>query len=175
MYFAAIYGGDEAINCLTDYIKEWSKQSLNMRVALAVKAVNAIALNGSSYALMTVDNISRKYKSRAVRAAAVDALANAAKQLGLTTQELADKIVPDMGFDEKMCRTFDFGSRKFSVYLTPQLDIEIFEGEKKLKNLPKIGVNDDPALAEKATADFKEMKKQMKTVVDAQKQRTALR
>ena len=171
MYFAAIYGGDEAINCLTDYIKEWSKQSLNMRVALAVKAVNAVALNGSSYALMTVDNISRKYKSRAVRAAAVDALANAAKQLGLTTQELADKIVPDMGFDEKMCRTFDFGSRKFSVYLTPQLDIEIFEGEKKLKNLPKIGVNDDPALAEKATADFKEMKKQMKTVVEAQKQR----
>lgn len=171
MYFAAIYGGDEAINCLTDYIKEWSKQSLNMRVALAVKAVNAVALNGSSYALMTVDNISRKYKSRAVRAAAVDALANAANQLGLTTQELADKIVPDMGFDEKMCRTFDFGSRKFSVYLTPQLDIEIFEGEKKLKNLPKIGVNDDPALAEKATADFKEMKKQMKTVVDAQKQR----
>ena len=171
MYFAAIYGGDEAIKCLTDYIKEWSKQSLNMRVALAVKAVNAVALNGSSYALMTVDNISRKYKSRAVRAAAVDALANAAKQLGLTTQELADKIVPDMGFDEKMCRTFDFGSRKFSVYLTPQLDIEIFEGEKKLKNLPKIGVNDDPALAEKATADFKEMKKQMKTVVDAQKQR----
>lgn len=167
MYFAAIYGGDEAINCLTDYIKEWSKQSLNMRVALAVKAVNAVALNGSSYALMTVDNISRKYKSRAVRAAAVDALANAAKQLGLTTQELADKIVPDMGFDEKMCRTFDFGSRKFSVYLTPQLDIEIFEGEKKLKNLPKIGVNDDPALAEKATADFKEMK----TVIDAQKQR----
>ena len=70
-----------------------------------------------------------------------------------------------------MCRTFDFGSRKFSVYLTPQLDIEIFEGEKKLKNLPKIGVNDDPALAEKATADFKEMKKQMKTVVEAQKQR----
>ena len=171
MYFAAIYGGDEAINCLTDYIKEWSKQSLNMRVALAVKAVNAVALNGSSYALMTVDNISRKYKSRAVRAAAVDALANAANQLGLTTQELADKIVPDMGFDEKMCRTFDFGSRKFSVYLTPQLDIEIFEGEKKLKNLPKIGVNDDPVLAEKATADFKEMKKQMKTVVDAQKQR----
>lgn len=171
MYFAAIYGGDEAINCLTDYIKEWSKQSLNMRVALAVKAVNAVALNGSSYALMTVDNISRKYKSRAVRAAAVDALANAANQLGLTTQELADKIVPDMGFDEKMCRTFDFGSRKFSVYLTPQLDIEIFEGEKKLKNLPKIGVNDDPVLAEKATADFKEMKKQMKTVVEAQKQR----
>lgn len=171
MYFAVIYGGDEAINCLTDYIKEWSKQSLNMRVALAVKAVNAVALNGSSYALMTVDNISRKYKSRAVRAAAVDALANAAKQLGLTTQELADKIVPDMGFDEKMCRTFDFGSRKFSVYLTPQLDIEIFEGEKKLKNLPKIGVNDDPVLAEKATADFKEMKKQMKTVIGAQKQR----
>lgn len=171
MYFAAIHGGNEAINCLTDYIKEWSKQSLNMRVALATKAVNAIALNGSSYALMTVDNISRKYKSRAVRASAVDALANAANQLGLTTQELADKIVPDMGFDEKMCRTFDFGSRKFSVYLTPQLDIEIFEGKKKLKNLPKIGVNDDPALAEKATADFKEMKKQMKTVVAAQKQR----
>ena len=44
-------------------------------------------------------------------------------------------------------------------------------GDKKIKNLPKPGANDDPELSAKAYNDFKEMKKLMKSTVSAQRSR----
>lgn len=86
---------------------------------------------------MTVDSIARKFKFRQIKTAAGEALEFAASQLGLTREELEDKIVPDLGFDETMARIFDYGERKFKVYLTPALEIEVYDdNEKKLKNLP---------------------------------------
>lgn len=168
LYFSAVYGGNEMINNLMHYIKEWSE---NSRGAIAAEAVYALALNGSSNALMKVDNMAHKFMKRQVRDAANYALLNAAEKLGISKEELGDRIVPDMNFDERMCRTFDYGNRQFSVYLTPSLEIEIFNGDKKIKNLPKPSASDDAEKAEKAYADFKDMKKQMKTVVKTQHDR----
>ncbi len=168
IYFIGIHGGLEGITILQHYIKEWSE---NHRGAIASDAVQALALNGSSAALMAVDDMARKFKNRQVRNTAVSALQSAADALQLTKEELADKIVPDLGFDESLCRIFDFGSRQFKVYLTSALELEIFEEDKKLKNLPKPGKNDDPEKAEASSKAFKEMKKQLKTVVQSQKSR----
>ena len=106
-----------------------------------------------------------------MRKAANEALSDAADKLGLTTEELADKIVPDLGFDEKMCRVFDFGTRQFDVYLSGGDTLEIFCGEKQMKNLPRPGANDDKEKAEQAAAEFKELKKQLKTVAANQRAR----
>ena len=75
------------------------------------------------------------------------------------------------GFDKDLCREFDYGERKFKVYITPSLELECFNGDKKIKTLPKPGVNDDEAKANAALADFKEMKKQLKNVITAQRAR----
>ncbi len=163
--FSAVNGKSNVISALVSYIKYWSE---NMRGALAVSAVKALALNGSPEALMQVDNMSRKFKSNQVKASAQEALIDAAEFLGITIEELSDRIVPDFNFDERMCRVFDYGSRKFSVYLTPSLEIEIFNGDKKIKNLPKPSANDVAEVAEKSYAEFKEMKKQLKSAVKLQ-------
>lgn len=168
MWFCGVHGGHGMIETLMSYIKEWSEHS---RGAIASEAVYAMAVNGSSEALMNVDGISRKFKHKQVRSSANKALEKASELLGITKEELSDKIVPDMNFDEKMCRTFDYGNRKFNVYLTPTLEIEIYNGEKKVKSMPKPGVNDDKELAEQSYNDFKIMKKQIKTVVADQRQR----
>ena len=168
LYFCAIHGGAPMVRDLMHYIKEWSEM---MRGAIAAEAVRAMALNGSSEALMNVDSMSRKFKNKQVRSAAGEALASAAEELGITTEELADRIVPDLGFDERLCRVFDYGKRQFSVYLKPTLELEIYAGEKQVKNLPKPGANDDKDKAEAAYSEFKEMKKQLKSVVAAQKSR----
>lgn len=168
MWFCGVHGGHGMIETLMSYIKEWSEHS---RGAIASEAVYAMAVNGSSEALMNVDGISRKLKHKQVRSSANKALEKASELLGITKEELSDKIVPDMNFDEKMCRTFDYGNRKFNVYLTPNLEIEIYNGEKKVKNMPKPGVNDDKELAIQSYNDFKIMKKQIKTVAESQKQR----
>ena len=168
LYFTAIHGGDAVIDDYMHYIKDWSECS---RSAIAAEAVRAMALSGSTTALMNVDGMSRKFKNKQVRRAAGEALANAAEKLGLTTEELADRIVPDPGFDENMCRVFDFGSRQFKVYLSGGEKLEIFCGDKQMKNLPKPGANDDAEKAAQAAADFKELKKQIKNVAASQKAR----
>ena len=168
LYLASIHGGTDMLQSLQHYIKDWAEHA---RGAIAAEAANALALNGSSPALMAVDSMARKFKNKQVRAAAGNALQAAADGLGITREELADRIVPDLGFDEHLCRVFDFGTRQFKVYLTPALELEIFEGEKKLKNLPKPGVKDDTAQAEAAVKAFKDMKKQMKAAIQSQTQR----
>lgn len=168
LYFCACHGGLPMVREFMHSIKQWAE---NMRGAIAAEAVKAMALDGSSEALMNVDNMSRKFKNKQVRAAAGDAMMNAAEALGLTTEELADKIVPDLGFDENKCREFDYGARQFKVYIAPTLELEIFSGEKKVKNLPKPGANDDPDKSKAAYDEFKELKKQLKNVITAQRAR----
>ena len=147
LYFASIHGGIRIVNRLKQQIQEWPKAA---RGAIAAEAVWALSLNPTDSALLIVDSISRKFKFRQVKNAAADALVYAAKELGITTEQLSDKIVPDLGFDADCSQIFDYGERKFKVYLNPALELEVYdESDKKLKNLPAPGKRDDE---EKANA-----------------------
>ncbi|MBQ6675881.1 MAG: DUF4132 domain-containing protein [Ruminococcus sp.] len=168
LYFCACHGGIPMVRTYMSYIKSWAE---SMRGAIAAEAVKAMALGGSSEALMNIENMSRKFKNKQVRAAAGESLANAAEALGITTEELADRIVPDLGFDKNLCRVFDYGTRQFRVYITPSLELEIFSGDKRIKALPKPGASDDAEKAAAAANAFKEMKKLLKATVTAQRQR----
>ncbi|MDE7182890.1 MAG: DUF4132 domain-containing protein, partial [Lachnospiraceae bacterium] len=169
LYAAAIHGGEEIIQKLQHQIQEWPQAA---RGAIAAEAVKALALNPSPRALLLVDGIARKFKFKQVKAAAVSALEFAAQELGITREELSDRIVPDLGFDERMERTVDYGGRLFKIRISSALDIEVFdESGKKLKNLPAPGKKDDEHKAAAAYEDFKQMKKQMKTAVSSQKSR----
>lgn len=169
LYAASLHGGTGIVDIFRHQIQEWPQHS---RGALAAEAVKALALNGSSEALLYVDQISRKFKFRQVKAAAGEALEYAASELGITRAQLEDRIVPNLGFDENLKRIFDYGTRSFSVYLTPALELEIFDNsKKKVKNLPAPGKRDDEEKAPAAYAEFKQMKKQMKTVITNQKMR----
>ena len=169
LFAASIHGGSDIIQQLHHQIQEWPQ---NARGAIASDAVQALALNPQPQALLIVDGIARKFKFKQVKAAAGQALEFAASQLGLTREQLEDKIVPNLGFDDHMERRFDYGSRSFTVTITPALEVEIFdENGKKLKNIPAPGAKDDAEKAAAAYAEFKEMKKQMKATVSSQKQR----
>ncbi|MBQ8134453.1 MAG: DUF4132 domain-containing protein [Clostridia bacterium] len=169
LYFAAIHGGSNMIEVLLRCIKEWAE---NMRGAIAADAVRALAYSGTSEALMIVDNLAHKFKQKQVKKAAIEALDTAAEALGITADELGDRIVPDLGFNERMEQIFDYGTRKFKVYLTPTLDLEIYdENDKKLKTMPSPGKRDDEELAKKSNTEFKQMKKQLKNVISIQKMR----
>ncbi|MBQ9694993.1 MAG: DUF4132 domain-containing protein, partial [Oscillospiraceae bacterium] len=55
--------------------------------------------------------------------------------------------------------------------ITPSLELEIYNGDKKVKSMPKPGASDDKDKAGAAYEAFKEMKKQMKTAIQTQRQR----
>ncbi len=169
LYGAAIHGGEEIIPVLYRQIQEWP---LKARGAMAAEAVRALALNPSSQALLLVDQISRKFKFRQVKNAAGEALAYAAKELGISREELEDRIVPNLGFDASMEQVYDYGPRSFRVRLTPELSLEISDDNgKKLKNLPAPGKRDHQEKAAEASDAFKQMKRQLKTVAANQKLR----
>ncbi|EKQ56080.1 MULTISPECIES: DUF4132 domain-containing protein [unclassified Clostridium] len=164
--FASVYGDYEVISLLKKNIEEWPK---NSRGAIASEAVKALALNGSNEALIIVDNISRKFKFKQVKTAAALALKFAAEQIGVDIEELSDRIVPNLGFDVRGERVFDYGDRKFTALLTPELTLEITdESGKKLKSLPAPTKKDDEAKAKEALVEFKNLKKQLKTVSNIQ-------
>ena len=167
--FAAAFGGPSMTPKLTRAINDWPQHA---RGAIACDAVAALTLSPDPAALLTVDSISRKFKFRQVKAAAGQALENAARELGITAEELADRIVPDLGFSADGKRVFDYGQRSFTVRLTPTLELEITnDGGKTVKNLPAPGKTDDEEKANAAYNEFKLMKKQIKTTVAAQKAR----
>lgn len=169
LYAAAIHGGEEIVPLIYREIKEWPAKS---RGAIAAEAVKALSLNGSSAALLLVDQISRKFRYRQVKRAAMAAMDSAAQELGIGREELEDRIVPTLGFDRQGERIFDYGHRTFTVRLAPALQTEIYdEAGKRLKNMPTPGIHDDPEKAQAANRAYKRLKKQLKTVIESQKQR----
>lgn len=169
LYAASIHGGAQIIPKLQHQIQEWPQHA---RGAIAADAVQALSLNPLPQALLIVDGISRKFKFKQIKAAAGKALEFAASQLGISKEELADRIVPDFGFNEKMERVFDYGERSFKVMITPALEIEVYDAQgKRLKNMPAPGKRDEEAKASAAYEEFKQMKKQMKLTVTSQRMR----
>ena len=169
LYFTSIHGGRVMMEVLLQCIKEWAE---NLRGSIAAEAVRALTLSGCSEALMHVDNMAHKFKKKQVKNAAIEALDNAAEEFGITAEELADRIVPDLGFNENMERIFDYGPRKFKVYLSPALELEIFdEDNKKRKSMPAPSKKDDEEIAKQSNTEFKQMKKQLKSVIAMQKLR----
>lgn len=166
--FAAVFGGASMTQRLKTAINDWPN---HQRGAIACDAVMALALSTDPAAIVIVDAISRKFKFRQVKQAAEAALKNAAAELGITAEELADRIVPDLGFGKDGKRIFDYGKRSFTVRLTPTLELDITnDAGKTVKNLPAPGKTDDPQAAV-AYEEFKNMKKQIKTTVTAQRAR----
>ncbi len=169
LYAASVHGGQEIIPLLHQQIKELPARS---RGAMAVEAVRALSLNGSSEALLLVDQISRKCKYRQVKKAAAEALEYAAGELGISRDELEDRIVPDLGFDSRAEQIFDYGKRSFTIRLMPSLELEVYTDQgKRLKNMPAPGKQDEEEKAKEAYNAYKLMKKQLKTVLDSQKLR----
>ncbi len=168
LYCASVHGGDAMYKLLTDDISLWEYS----RGAFAGEVVKALALNSNKLSLLKVDSISRKYKHKQIKGAAIDALDFAANELGLTKEEFLDKIIPTLGFDSAGKKVVDYGTRKFNVQLSTELELVVSdESGKKLKTLPAVGKNDTQEIASESLKEFKAIKKQLKEVVSIQKAR----
>ena len=169
LYPISIHGGEAVVPVLSRQILDWAEHS---RGAIAAEAVNALIFNGSKEAFLTVNQLAAKCKFRQIKNAAVRTLSQAAAQLGISREELEDSMVPDLGFDRRMERRLDFGSRHFTVQLTEAMELEIFDSDgKRRKSLPAPGKQDDAEKAQQAAAELKQLKKQLKNVISTQKLR----
>ena len=159
-------GDDRLVLPMRRQIDEWSKGA---RGALAARVVQALGLLDSDVALAEVDDIHTRISHKQVNDAARSALIEAARRRGITREELADQIVPDLGFDERGERVLDYGPRRFTVRLGPDLTPRLRdEGGKTLNTLPKPLKGDDPDRAAAAQAEWKLLRAQLKSAARQQ-------
>jgi hypothetical protein len=132
--------------------------------ARAVQGLAVLANIGSDLSLMLLDGIADKVRFASIQTSARERIEQIAKARGLTRDELGDRLVPDLGLDERAELTLDFGPRKFRVRLDEHLAPYVMSGDQRIAALPKPSKSDDAQKAKDAANRFKALKKDIATV-----------
>jgi hypothetical protein len=159
-------GTDDTARKLTPYIRGWPSESQHLR---AVAALDVLANIGSEVALMQLNGIAQKAKNKPLQDKAREKIGKMAEALELTTEQLEDRLAPELGLDENGSIMLDFGPRQFLVGFDEALKPYVRDGDgKRLPDLPKPKQTDDEALAKAAVERFKLLKKDVRTVASQQ-------
>jgi len=161
-----VVGDDETVRRLTPLILAWPGEGGHAR---AVTGVQVLARIGSDVALMHLHGIAQRAKFKGLKAAASQQMDEVAAGLGLSADQLADRLVPQFGLDAAGSMVLDYGTRQFTVGFDEQLRPYIADSSgKRLKALPKPGARDDAELAPVAFKRFAALKKDVRTVATDQ-------
>ncbi|MDI1483885.1 DUF4132 domain-containing protein [Polyangium sp. y55x31] len=162
----ALLGGDNVARKLTPLIRAWPGENLQAR---AVSGLDILARIGSDLALMHLNGVAQKVKFKGLQEKAREKMDEVAQNRGLSADELADRLVPDLDLDEDGSRTLDFGPRQFRVGFDEALKPYVVDGSgKTLSDLPKPGKSDDAAKAKEADTTWKTLKKDVKAIAQNQ-------
>jgi hypothetical protein len=157
-----LLGDDRIVPGLSDQIRQWVDQN---RGKMAEYAVQAMGLLGSDAAMLAVDAMAIRYRNRMknVGKAAAEAFAAAADKLGISTDELGDRVVPWLGFERGRPRVIEAGKARIQVTIGPDLKLAFVDLEKgkPLKSPPK-------SLSKETLAELKEEAVSLREVVKAQ-------
>ncbi|MFA1550955.1 DUF4132 domain-containing protein [Actinomadura chokoriensis] len=161
------FGDDDVARRLAPLIKDWPGQGGGH--GRAVHALGALVEIGGDVALAQLNGIAQRSRYRGLREAAERKLQEIAKRRGLTSGQLADRLVPDFGLDADGTLTLDYGPRRFVVGFDEQLKPTVSdENGGPRKSLPRPGAKDAPDLAPAAHQRFAELKKDVRAVASVQ-------
>ncbi len=172
--FAALahIGDDECARRLAKLLRVWPTEGASSRAATGL---DVLAAMGSDVALMQLNGIAQKVKSKPLQLKAQAKLEQLADMRGLSSDELADRLVPELGLDDNGTLLLDFGPRQFSVGFDEHLKPQVRDATGALlKDLPSPLKSDDAALAEAAVARWKALKKDARTLAGQQLMRLEL-
>ncbi len=162
-------GDDGTVRRLAPLVRAWPGEGGHTRATRALDVFTGI---GTEVALTHLHGISQRAAFRALRARAAEKIAQLAADLDLSTEQLADRLVPDLGLDAAGGMTFDYGRRRFTVgfdeRLRPHVDDD--DGVRR-RDLPKPGRRDDAEQALAAYKRFATLKKDARTLGAAQLRR----
>ncbi|MEU4620606.1 DUF4132 domain-containing protein [Actinoplanes sp. NPDC023801] len=158
----ALTGDDATARRITPLIMSWPTEGWT---AKAVTALSVLVGIGTDEAFLHLHRISQRAKSGPLRKAAAARLTEVAEGLGLTADQLADRLVPDFGLDTDGRLQLDFGTRQFVVAFDEQLRPYVTDGDgRRLKALPQPGARDDAERGEAAHQRFSALKRGVRKV-----------
>ncbi|MFE6858485.1 DUF4132 domain-containing protein [Nocardia sp. NPDC057668] len=169
LHALGLFGDDDTARDLAPLIRAWPGENAHAR---AVAGLDVLVSIGSDAALMQLNSIAEKVKFKAIKNTAREKIRELAEEAGLTSEELADRLVPSLGLDARGGIVLDYGSRSFRAGLDEQLRPVIHDSDgTPRKSLPKPGAKDDPELAPLAYKAFTAFKKDAKAAAEEQLRR----
>ncbi|MFC3494155.1 DUF4132 domain-containing protein [Glycomyces rhizosphaerae] len=165
----AHFADDEAVRVLGPLVARWPGENQHQRAVKGLKALGAI---GTEAALRAINQIAEKAKFAAIKAEAGEQIDAIAANLGLTSEQLGDRLVPDFGLREESALVIDYGPRQFKVGFDEALKPFVTDMDgKPRKSLPKPGAKDDELLADASFKRFAALRKELRTVAADQVKR----
>ena len=162
-------GGDAASVYLAALIRNWVTQKQTRR---ATDALGLLRLMGGETALLELAKFARTGKRGRVQQVAAGLLMAIAQGRGLTTAQLDDRTVPDLGLDADGGRSLDYGPRQFRLIVDGNLKPRLRDGKGELKSsLPPANRADEPAKVERAKEEWKLLSKQLRDILTTQNDR----
>ncbi|WP_405016159.1 DUF4132 domain-containing protein [Kitasatospora sp. NBC_00070] len=155
-------GDDDTARRLTPVLRDWPGQGAHHR---AVEGLTVLAEIGSDSALLHLHTIAQRVRFKALKLRAQERIAEVAEGLGLTGEQLSDRLVPDLGLDPDGTTVVDYGPRRFTVGFDEQLRPFVLAADgRRLKDLPAPNAGDDPVLAPAERKRFVALKKEVRAV-----------
>ncbi len=162
-------GGDACVLKLTPLLRDWPGESQHARAVFGLECLRAV---GTDTAMMALNGMAQKLKFKGLKQKAQEMMEGIAQSRGFTREQLADRIVPDCGLDERGSRVFDFGPRQFRFVLGPEMKPLVRDADGKIRSdLPAPTKADEPDKAEAAVAEWKLLKKTLREVLKIQAER----
>ncbi|WP_348945562.1 DUF4132 domain-containing protein [Chitinibacter sp. FCG-7] len=159
-----LLGNDETIRQLVPLIRTWPTEGLLSRAQTGLDVLVRIS---SNYALLQLNGIAQEVKSKPLQQAAEQKMQELANNAGLTPDELAERITPDLGLDAAGGLDLDFGPRQFRVGFDEHLKPVVYNSDGvRLADLPKPNGSDNEYRAEQAQKQFKALKRDVKALAD---------
>ncbi|GAA1499622.1 hypothetical protein GCM10009827_002390 [Dactylosporangium maewongense] len=157
-----LIGDDETARRLSPLIRSWPGHGDHTRAARGLDVLTAI---GTDVALMHIQGVADKASKHSTRRLAKERLETLARDTGLTLEQLADRLVPDLGLDTDGSLSLDYGPRRFVVGFDERLMPFVTDAAgTRRAALPRPGVKDDPVAAPAAYQRFLGLKKDVRTV-----------
>ncbi|MCC3765911.1 DUF4132 domain-containing protein [Glycomyces sp. TRM65418] len=163
------FADDGTVRELAALTSRWPGEGQHKRAVTGLQVLGAI---GSETSLRALHQIARKVRFRPLQEEAGRQIETVADRLGLTTEQLADRLVPDFGLDREASLVLDYGPRRFKVGFDEQLQPFVTDADgEPLKRLPKPSAQDDAETAEEAYDRFMELKRELRKVAKEQVRR----
>lgn len=165
---AAACCGTSAVPSIRNYIHTWH----GMRVAQSKTLLQLLPWIQDNSAIQLLIAIATRFRTKGIQQEAEQYVNQLAERNGWTRDQLADRTIPTAGFTAGAVMLLDYGSRQFTAHLDAACNITLTDpAGKGIKSLPDARKEDDPEQVKAAKKQLAEAKKQLKQVLQLQKDR----
>ncbi|MEE3715532.1 DUF4132 domain-containing protein [Tumidithrix elongata RA019] len=168
-------GGASVIPFVSNYLQTY----YGRRAAQCMALLQMLVWVEDFSAIQLLLSVAKRFRTKSIQEEAQKCVEILADRKGWSTDELGDRTIPTLGFDEKAELVLEYGDssqdascRKFTAKLDRDFSFVLYNPEgKAIKSLPDPRKDEDAEAVKEAKKLLSDAKKQLKSLLTLQKER----